>query len=177
MCCKIPSVAAALIRRHTPSLCERELFILDAGAGDGLTGLSLRKAGFANSDITGIDLSRDMLKKATNRKCYNRTQVSDLNLPLDSFPTDTFDIVQCIGTLTYVSPEAGTLAEFVRITKSGGLVCYSNRTDKLEQWKETEESLSSKWTLLEIVGPMPYLPHNPEFGERVQVVVYLFQVL
>ena len=179
----LPEQAAKLVFQHTttptptPSENDKNVTILDAGAGDGLTGLALREVGFVDAEIIGSDISQEMLNKADKRKCYNKTLVMDLNRPLQSFPSDSLDIVQCIGTLTYVSPEAGALQEFIRITKPGGLICYSNRTDKLDLWKDVEASLSEKLNLMEKVGPIPYLPGNPEYADKVQVVIFLYRVI
>ena len=182
----LPEQAGKLVFQHydatvtnttTPiSDKQQQVTILDAGAGDGLTGVALRQVGFANAEITGADISPEMLKKADERKCYNSTQVLDLNQPLKSIPSDSLDIVHCIGTLTYVAPRVGALQEFIRVTKPGGLVCYSNRTDKLDLWKDVEASLGEKWTLVEKVGPIPYLPGNPEYADKVQVVIFLYRV-
>lgn len=171
----LPDDAAKLLSQHVDD--RQGLAILDTGAGDGLTGIALRKVGFTEASITGSDISRNMLAKAATRGCYNETAVLDLNRPLDSIPSDTYDVVQCLGTLTYVSPEAGTLSEFIRICKPTGFVCYSHRTDKLDLWKDTEASLAGKWKLVQEVGPIPYLPNHPEYGESVQVVIFLYQVL
>mmetsp|Transcript_12677 Transcript_12677/g.25673 ORF Transcript_12677/g.25673 Transcript_12677/m.25673 type:complete len:210 (-) Transcript_12677:171-800(-) len=174
----LPESAAKLVFQYstTNSSDNKRLTILDAGAGDGLTGVALRQVGFVDAEITGADISQEMLKKANERKCYNQTQVLDLNQPLETIPSDSLDIVHCIGTLTYVAPDAGALQEFIRITKPGGLVCYSNRTDKLDLWKDVEASLSEKWNLVEKVGPISYLPGNPEYADKVQVVIFLYRV-
>lgn len=179
----LPEQAAQLVFSHAKDMYDDtadKVTILDAGAGDGLTGMALRQVGFASMDkaeIVASDISQEMLKKAETRQCYNQTKVLDLNQPLSSVPTDSFDIVHCIGTLTYVSPDAGTLQEFIRITKPGGLLCYSNRTDKLDIWKDVEASLSDRWKLVEKVGPIPYLPGNPEYADKVEVVIFLYRVL
>jgi len=81
--------------------------------------------------------------------------------------------------MTYVDPASKTLEEFVRVTKSGGYICYTNRTDKLKNWEAKEKSLEDegKWKLVATIGPVPYLPDNPEYGSKVQVFLFLYQVL
>jgi len=176
----LPEKAATLLHDHLRGSTERDLAILDAGAGDGLSGVALREAGFGKSHcrIVGSDISRAMLERAENREnCpYDATMVIDLNRSMKGLVEDeSFDAVHCIGTLTYVRPDSGVLREFVRVTKPGGFVCYSNRTDKAGLW--TEEEAELPWTLVAKEGPMPYLPGNPDYADKVQVYLYLYRVL
>jgi ubiquinone/menaquinone biosynthesis C-methylase UbiE len=104
-----------------------------------------------------------VLELAKTRKCYQKVRVVDMNqLPL-SYPDDSFDAVTCVGTVTYLEP--AVLGEFVRITRSVGLVCYTNRTDKLEAWKEAETS-QVQLKVVDISEPLPYLPGNIEFADK-----------
>ena len=177
----LPERAASLVREHVPTNPTQSgaYKIMDAGGGDGLSGVALREAGFDEKrfEIIGTDLSPAMLDIAKERKCYNKVEVVDLqkSLPYD---TNSFDAILCIGTLTYVDPKSGVLDEFVRVTKTGGLICYSNRTDKLDGFKEEEERLVSegKWKEVSKVGPIPYLPDNPDYGDKVMVVIYMYCV-
>lgn len=174
----MPERVAALLPKHLPP--EKVTALLDAGAGDGLSGVALQKAGYEN--IYGSDLSPKMLQVAKQRKCYAKTDVVDLSFSDEphQFPyqADMFDAVTCIGTLTYVDPSAKTLEEFVRVTKPGGFVCYTHRTDKADLWKPFEHELevAGQWTRQEVIGPLPYLPHNPEYGDKVQVMIHLYRV-
>jgi len=119
-----------------------------------------------------------MLKIAEERKCYDKVEVVDLQKPL-SYERNTFDAVLCIGTLTYLDPKAETLREFVRVTKPGGFVCYSNRTDKLGAFIDEERRLEAegKWKEVAKVGPIPYLPNNPDYADKVMVVMYIYRLL
>ena len=114
-----------------------------------------------------------MLEIAKTRKCYEKLRVVDMNqLPLP-YQDDLFDVVTCVGTVTYLEP--AVLGEFVRITRSGGLVCYTNRTDKVEAWKEAEAS-QQHWKVVDISDPLPYLPGNVDFADKVLVTIRLFRV-
>lgn len=175
----LPELAAALVKENVHG--SGSIHILDAGAGDGLSGVALRQAGLDSSSgvkITGVDYSAEMLKIAKGRKCYEVVEVVDLQKPLP-YEINTFDAILCIGTLTYLDPTAGALEEFVRVTKKGGIICYSNRTDKLDAFKGEEKRLEEegKWGELAKIGPIPYLPRNPDYGDKVQVVIYLYRVL
>jgi len=37
-------------------------------------------------------------------------------------------------------------------------------------------SREGSWKLLERRGPVPYLPENPEYGDKVQTVLFAFRV-
>ena len=89
--------------------------------GDGLSGVALRGVGFdeALTYIAGSDISREMLKIAKERKCYDEIKVVDLNKKPLPYSNNEFDIVTCTGTMTYVDPKSGILEEFARITKVG----------------------------------------------------------
>mmetsp|Transcript_8 Transcript_8/g.22 ORF Transcript_8/g.22 Transcript_8/m.22 type:complete len:84 (-) Transcript_8:60-311(-) len=52
------------------------------------------------------------------------------------------------------------------------LVCYTNRTDKLEAWKEAETS-QLQLKVVDISEPLPYLPGNIEFADKVLVTIRL----
>jgi len=174
----LPERTASLVKEHLPSTTTTG-HILDAGAGDGLSGVALRQAGFnSNFTVTGVDYSDEMLKIAEERKCYDKVEVVDLQKPL-SYETNEFDCVVCIGTLTYLDPTAGTLEEFVRVTKPGGVICYSNRTDKLDGFKDEEKRLEDegKWKEVAKLGPVPYLPNNPDYADTVQAVIFVYRVV
>lgn len=113
-----------------------------------------------------------MLAHAEQRGCYNKTTVVDLNQPpfsaLQQQQQAAYDIITCIGTLTYVNPAAGTLPEFVRLVAPGGLVCVSHRTDQVNAWETVQTSLEDQagaWKL-EKVGPLPYLPQHPDSADN-----------
>jgi ubiquinone/menaquinone biosynthesis C-methylase UbiE len=174
----MPERVAALMKKYVQAnRTEAAPTFLDTGAGDGLSGVALKKEGF--STIHGNDLSEEMLKIAATRNCY--TELKEVNLMKVPLPYDDnkFDAVTCVGALTCVDPEAGTLNEFVRICKRGGYICYTSRSDKLDGWKQHEDRLVSdrKWERVEEVGPLPYLPGNPEYADRVLVKIFLFRVL
>jgi SAM-dependent methyltransferase len=189
----LPAQAAAFLAHHVTHVLwsdndnanDRPVHVWDAGAGNGLTGLALRRLGgrwanLAQCDLTGADVSPVMLQQAAQRPdCYNRTRVLDLNQPLTDMADATYHVVHCMGTLTYLAAASGVLQEFVRIVRPGGFVCYSHRTDQQHLWAETEAALegSGQWQRVAQLGPLPYLPAHVEYADKVLVVVYLYRVL
>mmetsp|Transcript_20125 Transcript_20125/g.47107 ORF Transcript_20125/g.47107 Transcript_20125/m.47107 type:complete len:224 (-) Transcript_20125:107-778(-) len=171
-----PERVADFVKEQAPTTALSELRVLDSGAGNGLSGKALKAVGFGN--IVGIDLSPKMAEIAKTHGCYSSVEIVDLsqNLP---FADGSFDIVTCVGVLSYLEPECGVLSEFCRIVKPGGLICYTNRSDKLEKWQSSQEALesASKWKKVRISEALPYLPNHPEFGEHIKVVLHLYSVL
>jgi len=95
--------------------------ILDAGCGTGLVGIELKKCGYSN--IEGADFSQNMLDLIP-KSIYKKIEKVDLNKPL-KFKTNMYDVVMCVGTFTYGHVKPQALDELIRITKNGGLICFT----------------------------------------------------
>ena len=124
--------------------------ILDAGAGTGLIGELLFAQGYR--ELVAMDLSKGMLEEARKKNIYKEFHQMVMGEPLD-FQTDWFDAVISAGALTEGHAPADSLDELVRITKPGGHIIYTLRTDLYEGagFKEKNNSLVQlgKWTLVE----------------------------
>jgi hydroxymethylglutaryl-CoA lyase len=183
----MPEQVALVLVEHGifPPTKNTGVVILDAGCGDGLSGMALREAmkGNDSSDcrLVGGDVTPGMSEIAKTRHCYDSLVEMNLNKKLDpiEWQDNSIDMVSCVGTMTYVEPNGPCLDEFVRIVKPGGYIVYTNRTDRLKDFraKETELRDDGKWKLLEAKGPLPYLPGNPDYGTTVEVKIFLYQVL
>ncbi|MGB3316091.1 MAG: class I SAM-dependent methyltransferase [Albidovulum sp.] len=92
--------------------------VLDVGAGTGLVGEALARAGIAPAD--GLDNSADMLAVAAEKGVYCRTITADLTHPLP-LPDNTYSGCVSAGTFTtgHVGPEA--FAELLRVVTPGAL--------------------------------------------------------
>jgi len=113
-------------------LFGKDAYILDAGCGTGLVGALMHKDGYRN--IEGIDYSRHMLDKAREKDVYQALHQADLTQPL-KMPDDTYDAIVSVGIFTcgHVGPDA--LDELARITKPGGVVCFTVRE---QAWEEDD---------------------------------------
>lgn len=168
--------AAALLRRHLPTDTKR-LTLLDAGAGDGLSGRALRDAGYGSLvSITGVDLSPKLLKIASERGVYNDLRVLDLGQALP-FASGSFDAVTCISTLTYLAPSSGVLSELCRVCAHGGFVVFNVRTDHLSSWEAAQSSLVRRgaWRLAERTAPLAYLPLNASYSSRILTTLFCYE--
>jgi predicted TPR repeat methyltransferase len=145
-----PRIAAEFVNKYV----SKDGRILDAGAGTGLVGCCLHKLGY--TDLLAIDLSEEMLRKARNKKVYKKLHQMDLGETLN-FPDDAFDAVVCVGVLTYGHAPASSLREMIRVTKPGGHIVFSLRTDAYEPlgFKVVQAALESagNWKLVEISDP------------------------
>ena len=89
-----PRRCAQALARH----CDNpEASILDIGCGTGLSGLAFRSAGFVN--LSGNDLSQEMLDIAKTRNIYTNLTLADLNHPLD-FAKGSFDVIAAVGVIS-----------------------------------------------------------------------------
>ena len=100
---------------------EKHAKILDAGCGTGLVGVELAKQGYDAFD--GVDLSAEMLRYAKKRGYANLFQYS-LNDPLP-IPDDAYDAIISAGLFTHGHVKTHAIHEFIRITKSGGYLCFT----------------------------------------------------
>ena len=162
-----PEQVASMLREKL----SPESAILDAGCGTGLSGRALHTDGF--TAIDGIDVSRLSLEIAGKTGAYRTLHAVDLQrLPLP-IPDDCYDGLACVGVLTYLPDSVGTLREFSRIVRSGGVVAITQRSDLFveRRFQSVLDGLSKEGLIMQvrISEPRPYLPDNEEFGDQILV--------
>ena len=167
---QIPRLMAEELSGLTPTSGR----ILDAGAGTGLVGQFLGSLGYSN--LVAMDLSSEMLNKAREKDVYQEFHQMDMGETLD-FPDDSFDAVVCAGVLTFSHAPAKSLYEMVRVTKPGGHILYSLRTDAYESMGFegiTEELVSrQKWKLMEKKGHQSFAQKEQDVVHDIWVYVVL----
>lgn len=98
------------------------LNILDIGTGTGFIGILLAEAGHT---VTGLDFSQKMMdfarEKAARKKVPYMFVTGDAENP--EFKIDTFDASVCRYLLWTLPHPEKAIAEWVRITKPGGIIC------------------------------------------------------
>jgi predicted TPR repeat methyltransferase len=92
--------------------------VLDVGAGTGLVGEALHKAGIG--PIDGIDISAEMLAAAEGKRVYRRTIQADLTQKLD-LPDATYAGCISAGTFTTGHVGPGAFNELLRVTQPSGV--------------------------------------------------------
>jgi predicted TPR repeat methyltransferase len=119
---KTPELLFELVRPHLTA----EMNVLDLGCGTGL-GAQLYRP-FAEK-LTGVDVSPKMLKKAAEKKIYNRLEVFDI-LQDWAFPQN-FDLIYSSDVFVYF----GNLDTIIRSASSylvyGGIIAFS--VERLEE--------------------------------------------
>ena len=132
-----PKETVDVFKKHTEN---KEILIFDAGCGTGLVGLQLKKFGFKH--FHGADLSQKLLDSVPNNLYQKLTKV-DLNKPI-STENNFYDAVMCVGTFTFGHVKSDALDEFVRITKPGGLICFTINEGIYEEYGFDKKILDLK---------------------------------
>jgi predicted TPR repeat methyltransferase len=106
---RAPQIVAAMLA-DAGAPATGELDVLDAGCGTGLCGPLFRP--YARR-LVGVDLSGQMLAKATDKKCYDELTRAELTGYLAAHP-GAFDVVVSADTLVYF----GALEEVAKAAAS-----------------------------------------------------------
>lgn len=132
---------------------NKDIKILDAGAGTGIIGEMLVKQGYTNID--GLDISQKMLEIAEKKKVYKRIICAPLSdIRIEQIQTAEYDVVLCAGTIVYGQAKPIALDECIRHVRPGGLFIFSIRADSFDpvelgyspKFEELEKS--GKWSLV-----------------------------
>ena len=167
------------------SLCKDELKIpltsriLDLGCGSGLVGVELRNLGYTGT-ITGVDMSTTSLDVSAKRNVYTSLEIANLseNISFLSAKSGTYDLVTCVGTTTYLSPDV--LTGWKQLVRPGGLIVLTHRLDIGLKWLPAQDKLCENGVLEHVMTSkeLLYLPgFNPEKKEYVQksAQIYVFR--
>jgi predicted TPR repeat methyltransferase len=164
-----PAVAAWFLGRY---VAPEDGTVLDAGAGTGLMGLVLAPLGYR--DLIGIDVARDMLEYAREKGVYRDLRQMELGGRLD-LPSEAFAAVVAAGVFAAGHAPPESFEDLIRVTKPGGYVIFSVRTDVYLEggFKEKQEALQreERWQLVETSEPFAHLRfEDPDL--KVQVFAY-----
>ena len=113
-----PKETVEIFKNHAKN---KKIKIYDAGCGTGLVGVELKKYGFKN--FHGADLSQTLLDTVP-KDLYQKLVKVDLNKPIE-VENNFYGGVMCVGTFTFGHVKPNALDEFIRITKPGGLICFT----------------------------------------------------
>jgi len=97
---------------------NKDIKILDTGAGTGIIGEMLAKRGYTNIDA--LDISQEMLNIAAKRNVYKRLICAALSeARIEEIQTAEYDVVLSAGTIVYGQVKAAALDECVRHVRPG----------------------------------------------------------
>ena len=166
-----PAITAWFLGRY---VAPEDGTILDAGAGTGLMGVVLTPLGY--HDLIGVDISRDMLEYARKKGAYKELRQMELGGRLD-LPTDAFTAVVAAGVFAAGHAPPESFEELIRVTKPGGYVIFSVRTDVYLEggFKRKQEALEGqrRWQLVETSEPFAHLRFE---DPKLKVQVFAYQV-
>ena len=125
-----------LIDQAQPELSKTDpdtrLKVLDAGIGTGAFAVAFASRCLRPIDLTGVDVSSEMLRHAQDNLNSVATNASfhkgDINnLP---FADHTFDVVLVAHVIEHMAEPEGALAELCRVLKPGGflIACITQRS-------------------------------------------------
>ncbi|XP_053412043.1 methyltransferase-like protein 27 isoform X2 [Nycticebus coucang] len=121
-----PRLAVDCLTQALPGL-PHDALILDVACGTGLVAAELQARGF--SQLHGVDGSPGMLEQARARSLYQHLSLCTLGQELLPSPEGTFDAVLMVGALSDGQVPCTAIPELLRVTKPGGLVCLTTRTN------------------------------------------------
>jgi len=160
---------------HTIIAKGETLRVLDWGCGTGLVAVALKSAlsNTLNFFITGVDISEEMLEQAKARNVYAELTKTDLNKNGLPFDENSFDVLTCVGTTTYLEPEI-TTREWLRVTKPGAVITFTHKTSVWSIWEKLQEQLvkEGEWELLWVSDELPYLQVETFKDERAKIYAY-----
>ena len=163
-----PRTAVALFAKHVPTDAK----VLRRRRGNrSRRGEQLVASGFR--DLHAIDLSLGMLEVAQQKGVYRDLRQMTLGERL-AFAADTFDAVISVGVFTTGHAPAHAFDELARITKPGGFIVFSLRTELYDEggFRETLADLEAagRWCLAERSEPyQPLRKGEPEVVHRIWV--------
>ncbi|KAM7228397.1 LOW QUALITY PROTEIN: hypothetical protein CapIbe_020851 [Capra ibex] len=135
---RAPRLAVDCLTQALPGPHHAAL-ILDVACGTGLVAAELQAQGFRQ--LHGVDGSPGMLDQAQARGLYQCLSLCTLGQePLPS-AEGTFDAVLMVGALSDGQVPCSAIPELLRVTKPGGLVCLTTRTNPSNlRYKEALEA-------------------------------------
>lgn len=129
-----------------------KLKILDAGCGTGLCGVYLKKyAGFFS--LSGVDLSKEMLKIAKEKKLYNHLYCQELNVFLTR-KKKAYDLIVSADVFTYFGRLDSLFKNLFFSLKKSGRIIFSI----------TDNEQNQKDYFLHISGRFQ---HHPDYIKRL----------
>ncbi len=110
--------------RSCHEAASNDVDVLDLGCGTGLFAVALAQQ-MEVRRLVGVDLSAQMLEKASARKIYSRLEQRDLLAMMHDEPADSYDLVAATDVFIYFSDLEGLVAQTRRLLRPGGVFAFS----------------------------------------------------
>lgn len=112
-------------------LPDKEVNILDVGAGTGMVGEALNKLGY--NHLIALDFSAEMLAIAKNKQVYTTLHQLNLNQPITVFEQESFNAIIAVGIFTFEHANAEDIRHLFPLLKIGGFFALTVRADYLAE--------------------------------------------
>lgn len=115
--------AVAMVQRLAPPSAQ----VIDLGCGAGPVVSALRQRGV---DVIGVDYAEDMLDNARTRlraMGLDDSRLHQGDCRMTGYPDAAFDVVVCLGVISYIEDYAEVLREIHRLLRPGGTMILSYR--------------------------------------------------
>lgn len=168
---KTPLNSALILKSH---LIKTPKKLLDLACGTGMFAEEILKF-YPKISIDGIDISKKILLKAEEKKIYNKLYCYNFD---KRFTTkNKYDLISCIGAMTYTKDPKILLTNILKLTKKNGFFVFSHRTDLWEKQNYTKLlfDFKKKWEIVKISRPLLYLPKNPDFRKKIKIRIALLR--
>lgn len=149
-------IAEAAVQQFTRRANDFEGRLLEAGVGTGLA-LPHYKSSL---EVTGIDLSPHMLKRARQRR--PTAELFEMDANKLEFADGSFDVTAAMFVMTVVPEPAEVMHELARVTKPGGRVLICNHFSVEKGVRALVEKKLAKFA--------PKLGWRPEFPVETLLV-------
>ncbi len=132
--------------------------ILDFGCGTGISGVALAAGGF--NQIHGTDITEEMLKKAEEKRVYEKLWLSSAG-DMPATP-GTYQLIVAAGVISLGAAPAETLSQVLDALATGGLLALSFNDPTLKNGRYDKvldnELNSGRATIL-------FREHGPHLGD------------
>ena len=109
--------------------------VLDLGCGTGLSGEAIKAAKIGSNGIVGVDISPKSIELLGKDKpgLYSEAYASSIDEKLTFCKDSDFDVVICVGTMSYIENFPLFYSEVLRVSKPGAVFAFTQNT---VQWDE-----------------------------------------
>ncbi len=137
--------------------------ILDVACGAGKQVFSFYNELKGEVDITGGDVSKDLLEKAKMESLNNQVKATfadlDFNMPF-KFANDRFDLLSCCFAIYYAEDITFTIREMGRVLKPGGRLFTTGPMPENKQiFYDVIKEATGK--------PIPRMPGSSRYGSEI----------
>jgi len=168
---KAPNKAVKILKKNL----SYEIFnALDLACGTGLFAEEILKK-FPNLIIDGIDISSRIIKIAEKKKIYNKLKC--LNFDKRFVFKKKYNIVSCIGAMTYSKDPERLIGNVKKIINKNGFFVFTHRLDlwKKQNFINILKKISKSWKVISVSNPILYLPKNIDFSDKIKIKIVLLQ--